>query len=287
MKVTAKAYAKLNLTLDVTGIRDDGYHNIKSIFQSISLYDTLEISSATSGINIIDQSGIDPKHNICYKAAELFFKQSGISGGAIIKLKKQVPLSAGLGGGSADGGAVLKALNHIYENPFNDKALLTLSAGLGADVPFCMLGSTAEVGGIGDILRPIRPLPDCDIIIIKEGEKPSTAKLYRMLDQSEITKHPDTLAVLSHIENGDLINTSHCLYNVFEPLWGNSLNEVKEALLSSGALCAVLSGSGPSVFGIYEKGLGEKAFNLLSEKYKNIYLTAPNENSGVEIATVR
>lgn len=283
MKLTAKAYAKLNLTLDVSKKRADGYHNIESIFQSISLFDILEIERTKSGISVCTDSSINETDNICFKAAKLFFDATKLNGGATIRLTKNIPIAAGLGGGSTDGAATLEVLNRLYDKPLSNDDILGLCKKLGADVPFCLFGGTAYASGIGDKLRKIQNLADCDIIIIKNATKPSTAELYRRLDECEISKRPDTAAVLCAIENGDLYKACENFYNVFSLVWGNNLNEVEEDLKNEGAITAKLSGSGPSVFGIYEKGKGENAYNNLCKKYKDIYLCAPNCNSGVEI----
>ena len=283
MKLTAKAYAKLNLTLDVSKKRADGYHNIESIFQSISLFDILEIERTKSGISVCTDSSINETDNICFKAAKLFFDATKLNGGATIRLTKNIPIAAGLGGGSTDGAATLEVLNRLYDKPLSNDDILGLCKKLGADVPFCLFGGTAYASGIGDKLRKIQNLADCDIIIIKNATKPSTAELYRRLDECEISKRPDTAAVLCAIENGDFYKACENFYNVFSLVWGNNLNEVEEDLKNEGAITAKLSGSGPSVFGIYEKGKGETAYNNLCKKYKDIYLCAPNSNSGVEI----
>ena len=283
MKVSIKAYAKLNLTLDVSKKRADGYHDIESIFQSISLFDRLEIERTQSGISVITDSKIDEKDNICYKAASLFFSESGIAGGATIRLTKNIPIAAGLGGGSTDGAATLKGLNTLYNSPLSDDTVLALCTKLGADVPFCLFGGTAYASGIGEKLRKIPDFMDCDIIIIKNATKPSTAELYKRLDECEITKRPDTAAVLCAIKKGDLYSACDNFYNVFSLVWGNNLNTVEDDLKKEGAITAKLSGSGPTIFGIYEKGKGKTAYNNLCKKYKDIYLCAPKSSPGAEI----
>ncbi len=283
MKVTALAYAKLNLTLDVLEKRPDGYHNIESVFQSVSLFDELEIARCDKGILVHTDSAISTEDNICYKAATLFFSESGINGGAEIRLKKNIPIAAGLGGGSTDGAATLKALNTLYGNPLSEKLLLDFSARLGADVPFCLFGGTAHAVGIGEKLIKLPDLPDCDIIIIKNAQKPSTAELYRRLDECEIPNHPDTAAAVLAIEQGNLKEACLNFSNVFSYAWGNSLKSIENDLTREGAYLSCLSGSGPSVYGIFQKGTGEKAFKNLKKIYTDIYLCAPKSSPGVEI----
>ena len=198
-------------------------------------------------------------------------------------MKKNIPIAAGLGGGSADGAATLKAINVLYGNPLSEKELLTLSAKLGADVPFCLFGGTAHAVGIGEKLIKLLDLPDCDIIIIKNAQKPSTAELYRRLDSYEIPHHPNTTAAISAIEQGNLKKACLNFANVFSYAWGDSLKAIENDLKNQGAIVSCLSGSGPSVYGIYEKGKGENAFEHLKKIYTNIYLCRPKNSPGVEI----
>ncbi len=283
MKVKVKAFAKLNLTLDVSKKRADGYHDIESVFQSVTLFDTLEVERTNGGISVITASRIDEKDNICYKAAKLFFSVANQTGGAKIILTKNIPIAAGLGGGSTDGAAILKALNILYGSPLSDDELFALCKKLGADVPFCLFGGTAYASGIGEKLRKLHDFGDCDIIIIKNATKPSTSALYEKLDQCEIVKRPDTAEVLCAIESDNFLKACENFYNVFSLVWGNNLSEIENDLIKAGAVTAKLSGSGPSVFGIFKKGMGENAYKTLCQKYSDIYLCAPKSSPGVEI----
>ena len=283
MKVTALAHAKLNLTLDVLEKRPDGYHDISSVFQSISLFDKLEVTRTEKDILINTDSEIAPEDNICVRAARLFFDATKLSGGAEILLQKNIPIAAGLGGGSADGAATLKALNLLYKSPLSDKELLLLSAKLGADVPFCLFGGTAHATGIGEKLIKLPDLPCCDIIIIKNAGKPSTAELYKRLDECEIPNRPDTDAAVLAIKQGDLKNACDNFSNVFSCAWGDTLKAIENDLKAQGAYTACLSGSGPTVYGIFKKGEGEKALVTLKETYADIHLCTPHASPGVEI----
>ncbi len=283
MKTTAKAYAKLNLTLDILGLLPNGYHNIETIFQSLSLHDTISLESGTTEISVICSSEAVPdgKDNICYTATELFFKKAGIFDGVRIEIEKNIPAAAGLGGGSADAAAVLLLLNKTYKNILTDSELYSIAAHLGADVPFCMAGGTQLGSGIGDILRPLSPCPKCDIVLVKHGTKASTAALYSRLDKSKNILHPDTAAAIIALESGELSQLSKYICNCFSAAWQDNINTQKSKLLSLGALAAELTGSGPTVFGIFPAGKGKAAAEALQKNYPQVYLCTP-KNKGVE-----
>ncbi|MBQ1183634.1 MAG: 4-(cytidine 5'-diphospho)-2-C-methyl-D-erythritol kinase, partial [Clostridia bacterium] len=164
-----KAFAKVNLSLDVTGKRADGYHTLCSVFQSVSLCDIVEIEKSDSISVKCSDTSLNGEDNLCNTAAVKFFQAAGILGGADIFIEKHIPLAAGLGGGSADAGAVLKGLNELYGNPLSEKKLLEIALSLGADVPFCMVGGTKLCEGIGEIMTELSPLPECYIVIAKKG----------------------------------------------------------------------------------------------------------------------
>ena len=276
MKLTKKAYAKLNLSLNVSEKLQNGYHNIESIFQSVSLYDEVSVELQNDGIEVIcDNNTICGKDNICFAAAKLFFQKAKIKKGAKITIKKGIPLSAGLGGGSADAAAVLIILNELLKYPLSKEQLLALGLSLGADVPFCIMGGTMYVSGIGEILKATYPCPECDIIIIKNGVKPSTKELYERLDCSENIPHPDINKMLIALEKGDLKGLSNNAQNSFSAVWGEEIEVVKSTLKSIGALEAELSGSGPSVFGIFNSGDGKSVYEKLKNQYDEIYLCKP------------
>ena len=275
LKITEKAYAKLNLSLDILSKRADGYHNIRSVFSTVSLYDTVtaEISDT---IKVVCSDGTIPeKDNICTAAAKGFFEMSGIKGGCVITVQKNIPTAAGLGGGSADAAAVLRALNRLYDGALREENIKELALSLGADVPFLLSGGVALVEGIGEKIAPLKPLPDCDIIIVKEGEKPSTGRLYSKYDNLEKPFHPDVLSMVTAVEVGDIKKIASLCGNGFSALWGDDTENIKQEMLLLGALTAELSGSGPSVFGIFEKGAGNTAFTKLKEKYSATFLVKP------------
>ena len=283
MKLTVKAFAKLNLTLDILGTLPNGYHSIESIFQSISLHDILLIESGTKEISVTCSNPNIPQgeENICYKAIETFLKHAGINDGVSVHIEKHIPEAAGMGGGSADAAATLLALSKIYRHILDDKALRSIAAQLGADVPFCMMGGACIATGTGEILTPLPPCPDCDIVLVKQGAKPSTAELYKRFDMKGSPAHSDTAAAILALEAGNLDDVTDNVSNCFAPLWGESVSKIKSDMLICGALAAELTGSGPTVFGIFKKGKGQAALEFLKKYYSIAYLCHPT-GTGVE-----
>lgn len=262
MKTRVKAYAKINLHLDVTKIRDDGYHNIEGIMQSISLCDIVDVETTDVEKIIIecDKAGVPlDEKNIAYKAAKRFLDKAGKSCGVIIRIKKNIPMAAGLAGGSADGAAVLVGLNELFEGILPDEELYELGASLGADVPFCMACGCCVTEGIGERMTRIESLPSKTLLVIAcGGEGVSTPMAYRMLDE-KYDYFKDYAPVgyedlkKSIIEkNSDF---SEKIFNIFEESISNVrpvVGEVKSIMLNGGARGAMMSGSGPSVFGIFD-----------------------------------
>lgn len=259
--VTINAPAKINLYLDVLGRRPDGYHDIESIMQTVSLCDVIEVTEAESGIVLSSNSDSVPldEKNLAYKAAKIFFDETGINGGAKIHIEKRIPVSSGLAGGSTDAGAALKALNEIYNYPLSDEALLALGGKLGADVPFCMVGGCALCEGIGEKLEKLPSMTPYTVVIARGGEGVSTPKAYGMLDEKygeELAKpFGDISKVIDAIKNDNLAEVCKSVYNTFESVVLPTHPEAtlyREKLLEYGAVCAMMSGSGPAVFGIFD-----------------------------------
>jgi len=277
--VTAKAGAKINLTLDIVGIREDGYHLVDMIMQSVSLFDTISVETTENGITVNSSDiSLGGKEDICYKAAYVFYEKSGICGGANITVKKSIPLAAGLGGGSADAAAVLMALNKCYDYPLSVAELEKIAITLGADVPFFLYGGTISVTGIGEIFEKLPDMPQCFIVIAKNAVKPSTKEMYRIIDSSVIYDRPDNSAAKKAISDGDLHALSNNIKNVFSVAWKQ--NDLVDILSSNNALAVSLSGSGPSYFGIYENENDAKA--VVKELAKNGipgFLTVPTNSS--------
>ncbi len=261
MKITAKAGAKINLTLDIVGVREDGYHLVDMIMQSVSLYDTVTVERIEDGVNVTStDSTLGGEDDICHKAAKLFFAKSGTKGGANIEITKNIPLAAGLGGGSADAAAVIMLLNKLYGNPLSLAQLKDIALKLGADVPFFLHGGTISVTGIGEIFEKLPNMPDCFIVIAKDAEKRSTKEMYRVIDSTVILDRPDNSAAKEAILGGNLNKLCKNVKNVFSAAW--QPNAITDILKQNDALAVSLSGSGPSYFGIFD--CADKANGALS-----------------------
>ena len=255
-----RANAKINFSLSICGKREDGYHLIDTVMHSINLYDTVIIEKAEE---IFVACGDMPQEeNIAYKAARLFFETVSIKGGCKIEIQKQIPLSAGLGGGSADAAAVLLGLDKLYNTKSSYETLCGIAVKLGADVPFFVRGGCMRSEGIGEILTPCTPLKKGYILLAKADLKPSTGEMYRRLDDKE-TVLADTKSVLKAIEENDLTKLSKNLYNAFETVWPEST--VKAELLKTNASMVALTGSGPTWFAVYDD---EAKRNAAKEKLK-------------------
>ncbi len=264
-EIVKKAYAKINLHLDVTGIRDDGYHSVNNVMQSISLCDTVTVSERTDGEYSVSctNSGVPAgADNLAVRAAAAFSKATKIKNGVNIEIEKNIPMAAGLAGGSADAAATLLGMNELFGSPLTVEELCRFGGMLGADIPFCICGGTAFADGKGEILHPFPPLPDCTLVVACGGEGVSTPQAFGMLDGlynkfvSELFYTPRSLSLLkAAAENGNISEVASNMYNIFEkpilavrPVAAN----LRRIMLSSGALGAMMSGSGPSVFGIFD-----------------------------------
>lgn len=244
-----KANAKINLTLDVLGKRDDGYHLIDSVFQSVSLCDEVTVNKASVITVSCTDSTICDESNIAYKAAKNFFSYTNIFGGAQITIKKHIPLASGMGGGSADAAAVIVALDKIYNTNLSNEQLCEIGLSVGADVPFCILGGTARVGGIGEQMSKLADMPDCAILLIKHGNKLSTADMYKKVDAFPQESFY-TEKMVDAINESDLNLVCENVYNAFASVCDNE-KLVKDIKLTF-AKAVSLSGSGPTVFAIYD-----------------------------------
>lgn len=269
-----KAYAKINLFLDIESKRTDGYHNIKSVMQQVDWCDTLNFDRlpAAEGIELTgkDLSPELKKDNIILKACRAFMDYTKQAFGLKIRLDKHIPVSAGMAGGSADAAATLAALNEISPVKIQKEELIKLGAGLGADIPFCLTGGTQLITGIGDVRTVLPPWEQGYILCAKLGEGFSTPLGYRMLDEAhdqfvQYAGHDDQLKLLvSVLEKGSVALNPACLYNVFEEIvepLRQDVTRLKEAMISCGAYAAMMSGSGTSVFGLFEeKSAADAAF---------------------------
>ncbi len=297
-KITLKAHAKINLTLDVTGVRPNGYHDVEMVMQSIGLFDELT-AKRTSGNELSlncrfsDNLGgltlpTGPK-NLVWKAALKFFDACKEDGplkrelpkdtGVDFTLIKNIPAEAGMGGGSTDAAAALLALNILFETKFTTEELCSIGAKVGADVPFCVLGGTALAEGIGEILTPLPAAPNTHLLLVKPPVGASTKEIYDGLVLDENTVHPDTQGMIKALESKDYALMCSKLSNVLEPVTIGLLpviGEIKEKILALGADAALMSGSGSTVFGLFESK--EKALAALEhfKSSKELYCTLTN-----------
>ncbi len=270
-----KANAKINLTLDVVGKREDGYHLIDSVFQSVSLCDDVVVEKSDTVSVTCDDSTICDKSNIAYKAAKKFFEYVGIDGGAEIVIKKHIPLASGMGGGSADAAAVIVALDKLYKTNLSQDTLCEIGLSVGADVPFCIMGGTARVGGIGEQMQKLPDMPDCALLLIKHGAKQSTADMYKKIDSCpQVERY--TKAVVKAIENDDLKKVCNNVFNAFSAVCNNT--ELIKDIKTTNPLAVSLSGSGPTVFAVYNNiANANKAKNTLKQKNYNPIIAVPSK----------
>ena len=277
------AFAKLNLTLDVLGKREDGYHDLKSVMQTISVRDDIEIDVGTGKPWVLtcDKEGIPTdERNLAWKAAKLYFETIGKDpDGLEIRITKRIPVEAGMGGGSADAAAVLRALNRHYDNPLSIAALAELGSFVGSDVPFCTICGTAMVEGRGDKLRKLPDIPDCFFVICKPDFSVSTPELYKKLDEETIGKRPNNQLMESAILSGDLEKFAQEIYNVFDPVVTRDhleLNYIKSIFHNYGAIAYQMTGSGSAVFAIVtEFEHAAVICNMLRENYPNVFIAKP------------
>ncbi len=277
-----KALAKLNLTLDVLGCRQDGYHDMKMVMQSITLADTLTIRPGT-GESIRVATNLDflpdGDRNLAAIAARAFWDARGEAYRPLdIEIKKCIPVCAGMAGGSSDAAAVLRGLNEQEGNPFTIMELAGVGEAVGSDVPYCVLGGTALAEGRGEILTPLPALPMCWAVVCKPDFSISTPALFAQIDNVKISRRPDTAGVLEALDAGDLLGVARRLYNVFEDVLPErqraKVNAIKSTLIQCGALGAAMSGTGPTVFGLFDnEEMAQAAYQELAGEYKETYLT--------------
>lgn len=282
-EIHEKAYAKLNISLDVLGTLPNGYHEMSMVMQTVSLHDDVLLRPNSSGeISLRTNLGFLPcdEGNIAYRAAALFYERAGIPcPGLELELHKRIPVCAGMGGGSSDGAAVLRGLNKLHGDIFSRAQLEEMAAGIGSDIPFCVAGGTQLATGTGTTLRDISPLPDCGIVICKPAFSIRTPELFKKIDSRRSRLHPDTAGILASLENGDIPGISRRMYNVFEDVLPRGCGEIyrlKGLLLDCGALGAVMSGTGSALFGIFaDMAAAEKACAALKPQCRNVYPAQP------------
>ena len=277
------AFAKLNLTLDVLGKREDGYHDIKSVMQAISIRDDVEIDIETGkpwSLECATEGVPTDETNLAWKAAKVYCDAMHKDpGGITIRILKRIPSGAGLGGGSADAAAVLRALNRHYGDPLSVLALAELGAQVGSDVPFCVLCGTAMAEGRGEELRKLPDMPECVFVVCKPAFSVSTPELYRKLDTVAIPKHPDHMAMESALLAGDLGKIADLIYNVFDPVVTADhleINYIKSICNSYGALGMQMTGSGSAVYAIMPSfEYAAVVCNMLKDNYPDVFVAMP------------
>lgn len=277
------AYAKLNLTLDVLGKREDGYHDLKSVMQTISVRDDIEIDVGTGMPWCLhcDKEDIPcDERNLAWKAAKVYLDTIGKDpDGLEIRITKRIPSQAGMGGGSADAAAVLRALNRHYDYPLSIAALAELGGLVGSDVPFCVLGGTAVAEGRGEKLRKLPDIPDCVFVICKPDFSVSTPELYAKLDGTVIGKRPDHAAMEKAILTGDIGAIAQNLYNVFDPVVTADhleMNYIKSIFNSYGSLNQQMTGSGSAIFCmVTEFEFAAVICQMLKDNYPEVFIAKP------------
>ena len=280
-KIVNKSFAKINLSLDVLGVMENGYHEVQMVMQTVSLFDLVTVSVIKEGIELSTNLPYLPidRNNIAYKAAEAFFSYTKIKAGVKIDISKRIPVGAGLAGGSSNASAVLKAMNKLFNTGLSLKELCAIGVKLGADVPYCILGGTRLAEGIGEKLSPLPKLPKCSIVLVKPGFSISTKSVYEKIDSCSDYAHPQTQKLIDGLHEANLEKVADSMGNVLEEVCINEypiLQQAKDDLLSLGAVNAQMSGSGPTVFGIFKNY--EDAKNAKKElwgKYKTVYICSP------------
>lgn len=291
-----KAYAKINLGLDVVRKRADGYHDVKMIMQMIDVFDTLDINfGIESSENAVDLGGLGKisvvcgdenvpcdETNLVCKSAKAFLEYTGKKADISVKIEKNIPVGAGLAGGSTDAAAVLRALNVLLKTDLSDTELMKIAKNIGADVPFCVVGNTYLAEGIGEILTPVKSNIKFDILLVKPPFSVSTPSVYKSLVLDENTTHPDIDKIKNALEDGNVSviyeNLGNTLEDVTLKMYGE-VGKIKGNLKNLGASAVLMSGSGPSVFAIFDdRQKLDGAYKIMKEKYKQTYLTSTINN---------
>lgn len=284
-----QAFAKINLGLDVLGKREDGYHEVRMIMQTIRMYDQLDMrKSVEPGIHLTTNKKYIPvdENNLVWRAAKLMMDTCGIMEGISIHLHKVIPVAAGMAGGSSDAAATLVGMNRLFHCGLSKEKLMELGVQIGADVPYCVLRGTALAEGIGEKLTVLPPMPDCWILIGKPGISVSTKYVYTTLDLNTDTVHPDIDGMKKALEDGNLYGITERMGNVLQDVTIPAYPEVeriKEQMKTLGAVNAMMSGSGPTVFGIFDnEEKAQKACQKLRESgsCQQVFLTVPFNNYG-------
>ena len=281
-RLELKALGKINLGLDVLGRRENGYHDVRMVMQTVYLYDRIIMKkSKTPGIRLETNLYYLPvnENNLAYQAAQMLMDEFHMEEGVSIQLDKHIPVAAGMAGGSSNAAAVLFGMNRMFSLGLSQKELMERGVKLGADVPYCIMRGTVLAEGIGEILTPLSPMPKCYVLIAKPAISVSTKMVYEKLDSHEIEDHPDIDGILAGLKAGDLKKVAGSMGNVLERVTGDAypvIDQSKEMMIKEGALNAMMSGSGPTVFGIFEeKATARKAADAIRDARltKQVYVT--------------
>lgn len=284
-----RALAKINLGLDILGKREDGYHEVRMIMQTIQMYDVLKMKKVKKpGISLSVNYPYIPsdERNLVYKAAKLLMDEFQVKEGVDICLEKFIPVAAGMAGGSSDAAAAMVGINRLFKLGLSERELMDRAVNIGADVPYCIMRGTALAEGIGEKLTRIAQIPDCFVLIGKPGISVSTKMAYESLQLDKISSHPDIDGMIRDIENGDLLTMTEKMGNVFEPGIIEKypvIGEIKDLMEDNGALKAMMSGSGPTVFGIFDdREKMEAAAAVLRESglAKTVFATEVTKTGG-------
>jgi len=274
-----KAYAKINIALDVVGKREDGYHLLRMIMQTIDLYDTIEIEKIDSGINLKCNKHYVPtdERNLAYKAAKLFKETYSIDEGVDINLDKNIPVSAGLAGGSTDAAGVLKLMNKIFDVNADDDELKVLGLKLGADVPYCISGGTALCEGVGEQITQLKQFKDKILVLIKPPFGVSTKEVYGNFDLSRVIFHPRIEDLIKRMESDDIYFVANNMKNLLENVTLKKhrvISNIKEEVKLNGSIGTMMSGSGPTVFAFFDDMLkAQMCYDNMKKKYKDVFIT--------------
>lgn len=279
-KIIVTAPAKVNLTLDVRGKYADGYHELETVMHHIDLVDQVTIETVSSGITVTSSSSLVPDNedNLAYQAADLILKAYGSGEGVKIYIEKNIPVAAGLAGGSTDAAAVLNGINQLYNYGLSREKLMEMGLNLGADVPFCLYNRTALARGKGELLTPLEKEVKLILVVVKPELQISTAEVYREFDLARVEQFPDTNSFLAAWNYYNIKGIAMNMVNVLESVSIKKYGEIatiKDKLNQLGALNAVMSGSGPSVFGIFsDQKIAEQAVAKLSQEYREVFLVS-------------
>lgn len=281
-RLELKALGKINLGLDVLGRRENGYHDVRMVMQTVYLYDRIIMKkSKTPGIRLETNLYYLPvnENNLAYQAAQMLMDEFHMEEGVSIQLDKHIPVAAGMAGGSSNAAAVLFGMNRMFSLGLSQKELMERGVKLGADVPYCIMRGTVLAEGIGEILTPLSPMPKCYVLIAKPAISVSTKMVYEKLDSHEIEDHPDIDGILAGLKAGDLKKVAGSMGNVLERVTVDAypvIDQIKKMMIKEGALNAMMSGSGPTVFGIFEeKVTARKAADAIRDARltKQVYVT--------------